>query len=299
MGRGRKDQRRGSGFSSPRPVGGDRRGRLSRVGIRSSAFDGTPTIQFRHAGRHQDDPRGTGPGTPVGRMVLDRNPDNFFAETEQVAFCTHMSFPESISATIPCCRAGIHSYVDTQINRLGGPNFTQIRSTRPSALFTHFQHDGHMAMETPKGRVFHFREKIFHFDHERIPERVVHARGYGAHGYFENYESLADVTRADLFSAGRRAHAGLRPVLDRGGQQGLGRPGPRRPRLRGEVLHQGGQLGPRRQQHPGVLHPGRDQVPRPDPRRQAGARPRLPAGPDRPRQLLGLRLADARVGRTC
>jgi catalase len=45
----------------------------------------------------------------------------------------------------------------------------------------------------------HFREKIFHFDHERIPERVVHARGYGAHGYFENYESLADLTRADLF----------------------------------------------------------------------------------------------------
>ncbi|WP_017993754.1 catalase [Rhizobium leguminosarum] len=46
---------------------------------------------------------------------------------------------------------------------------------------------------------FHFREKIFHFDHERIPERVVHARGYGAHGYFETYESLAAYTRADLF----------------------------------------------------------------------------------------------------
>ncbi len=46
---------------------------------------------------------------------------------------------------------------------------------------------------------FHFREKLFHFDHERIPERVVHARGFGAHGYFENYESLADITRADLF----------------------------------------------------------------------------------------------------
>ena len=46
---------------------------------------------------------------------------------------------------------------------------------------------------------FHFREKIFHFDHERIPERVVHARGYGAHGYFETYKSLADITRADLF----------------------------------------------------------------------------------------------------
>lgn len=44
-----------------------------------------------------------------------------------------------------------------------------------------------------------FREKIFHFDHERIPERVVHARGFGAHGFFETYESLSDITRADLF----------------------------------------------------------------------------------------------------
>jgi catalase len=46
---------------------------------------------------------------------------------------------------------------------------------------------------------FAFRDKIFHFDHERIPERVVHARGFGAHGFFETYDSLADITRADLF----------------------------------------------------------------------------------------------------
>src|SRR3546814_9974415 len=46
---------------------------------------------------------------------------------------------------------------------------------------------------------FHFREKIFHFDHERIPERVVHARGYGVHGFFELTDSLSDVTRAELF----------------------------------------------------------------------------------------------------
>lgn len=52
---------------------------------------------------------------------------------------------------------------------------------------------------------FHFREKIFHFDHERIPERVVHARGYGAHGFFETYESLSGITAADLFQrAGER-----------------------------------------------------------------------------------------------
>ena len=51
----------------------------------------------------------------------------------------------------------------------------------------------------------HFREKIFHFDHERIPERVVHARGYGAHGFFETYEAIPELTRADLFQrAGER-----------------------------------------------------------------------------------------------
>ncbi len=46
---------------------------------------------------------------------------------------------------------------------------------------------------------FHFREKIFHFDHERIPERVVHARGFGAHGFFETTEDLSDLTKADIF----------------------------------------------------------------------------------------------------
>ncbi len=58
---------------------------------------------------------------------------------------------------------------------------------------------------------FHLREKLFHFDHERIPERVVHARGFGAHGYFENYDSLADLTRADLFQrAGEKTPAFVR-----------------------------------------------------------------------------------------
>ncbi len=48
---------------------------------------------------------------------------------------------------------------------------------------------------------FHLREKITHFDHERIPERVVHARGAAAHGEFECFEDLSDLTMADLFSA--------------------------------------------------------------------------------------------------
>ena len=93
----------------------------------------------------------------------------------------------------------------------------------------------------------------------------------------------------------RQAHARLRALLHRRRQQGLGRPGARRPRLRGQALHRGRQLGHRRQQHPGLLHPGRDEVPRPGPRGEGRARPRLPAGRLRPRQFLGLRLADARV----
>lgn len=65
---------------------------------------------------------------------------------------------------------------------------------------------GPMALED-----FQFREKLFHFDHERIPERVVHARGMGAHGFFEAYESLADVTRADPFqSKGQRTEVFVR-----------------------------------------------------------------------------------------
>jgi catalase len=46
---------------------------------------------------------------------------------------------------------------------------------------------------------FVLREKIFHFDHERIPERIVRAPGSAAHGYFENCKSLADITKADLY----------------------------------------------------------------------------------------------------
>ncbi len=52
---------------------------------------------------------------------------------------------------------------------------------------------------------FVLREKITHFDHERIPERIVHARGSAAHGYFECYQSMAKVTRASIFAeAGKR-----------------------------------------------------------------------------------------------
>ena len=142
---------------------------------------------------------------------------------------------------------------------------------------------------------FHLREKITHFDHERIPERVVHARGAGAHGFFQVYEPLGEVTQRGLPERPRAAHAGLRALLHRRRLPRLHRPRARRARLRGEVLHRGGELRPRRQQHPRLLHPGRDQVPRPRPRGEARAAQRDAAGGVGARHLLGLHLADARV----
>ena len=97
---------------------------------------------------------------------------------------------------------------------------------------------------------FHLREKIFHFDHERIPERVVHARGYGAHGFFENYESLSEITSADLFQRPGEKNSGVRPVLDRCGKQGVRRPGPGCPWICRQALHEAGKLGHRRKQIP-------------------------------------------------
>jgi catalase len=69
---------------------------------------------------------------------------------------------------------------------------------------------------------FVLREKIFHFDHERIPERIVHARGSAAHGYFELHESLADITRADLFQRARRTDSSVYPLLDGGRRRRFG-----------------------------------------------------------------------------
>jgi len=97
--------------------------------------------------------------------------------------------------------------VDAKILRGKGGETHQIAEGNVPALTTQqgtpVSDDQNSLRTGPRGPTlledFHFREKIFHFDHERIPERVVHARGYGAHGYFETYESLSEITRADLF----------------------------------------------------------------------------------------------------
>ena len=89
----------------------------------------------------------------VGRMVLDRYPDNFFAETEQVAFFPTNVVPGIDFSNDPLLQGRLFSYQDTQLSRLGGPNFHQIPINAPKCPFANQQRDGHMQMQVPKGRV--------------------------------------------------------------------------------------------------------------------------------------------------
>jgi len=93
------------------------------------------------------------PLVPVGRMVLNRNPDNFFAETEQVAFCTAHVVPGIDFSNDPLLAGRIHSYVDTQISRLGGPNFHEIPINAPVAEAHNNQRDGMHRQTINRGRV--------------------------------------------------------------------------------------------------------------------------------------------------
>lgn len=93
------------------------------------------------------------PVQPVGRMVLNRNPDNFFAETEQVAFCTAHVIPGIDFSNDPLLAGRIHSYVDTQISRLGGPNFHEIPINAPVVPVHNNQRDGMHRQAVHRGRV--------------------------------------------------------------------------------------------------------------------------------------------------
>ncbi|MBT2244946.1 catalase [Sphingobium sp. BHU LFT2] len=90
----------------------------------------------------------------IGSFVLDNHVDNFFAETEQVAFCTQNVVPGIGFSNDPLLQGRNFSYLDTQLKRLGSPNFTHIPINAPKGCpFHNFQQDGHMAMRNPKGRV--------------------------------------------------------------------------------------------------------------------------------------------------
>lgn len=93
------------------------------------------------------------PVIAVGKLVLNRNPDNFFAETEQVAFCTAHIIPGIDFSNDPLLQGRIHSYLDTQISRLGGVNFHEIPINAPLAPVHNNQRDGMHRQAVARGRV--------------------------------------------------------------------------------------------------------------------------------------------------
>lgn len=93
------------------------------------------------------------PVKPIGKLVLNRNPDNFFAETEQVAFHPGHIVPGIDFTNDPLLQGRLFSYLDTQLTRLGSPNFHEIPINRPIAPVHNNQRDGHMRQTINKGRV--------------------------------------------------------------------------------------------------------------------------------------------------
>ncbi|GAA4902576.1 catalase [Streptomonospora salina] len=100
------------------------------------------------------------PVTPVGKMVLDRNPDNFFAETEQIAFHTANVVPGIDFTNDPLLQARNFSYLDTQLIRLGGPNFQQLPVNRPVAEVSNNQRDGFNQHTLHRGRTSYFPNSL-------------------------------------------------------------------------------------------------------------------------------------------
>ncbi|MBC7624312.1 MAG: catalase [Aeromicrobium sp.] len=89
----------------------------------------------------------------IGKLTLNRNPDNYFAETEQVAFHPGHLVPGIDFTNDPLLQGRLFSYTDTQLSRLGSPNFHEIPINRPIAAVANNQRDGHMRQAIIKGRV--------------------------------------------------------------------------------------------------------------------------------------------------
>ena len=111
------------------------------------------SLPFDHLDATKLIPEELVPLTVIGRLVLDRWPDNFFAETEQVAFCPSHLVPGIDFSNDPLLQGRLFSYLDTQLSRLGSPNFAQLPINAPKCPFAHQQRDGQMQVARPSGRV--------------------------------------------------------------------------------------------------------------------------------------------------
>jgi catalase len=130
----------------------------------------------------------------VGKMVLNRNPDNFFAETEQVAFHPGHVVPGIDFTNDPLLQGRLFSYIDTQLIRLGGPNFNEIPINRPLAPVHTNQRDGFMRQTINRGRVAYFPNSLAKGCPMMAPEA---AGGYVHH--MEKVDGAKVRARSDKF----------------------------------------------------------------------------------------------------
>jgi catalase len=110
----------------------------------------------------------------VGKMTLNRNPDNYFSETEQVAFNTTNIVPGIDFSDDPLLQGRNFSYLDTQLSRLGSPNFTELPINRPVVEVSNNERDAHMRHTINKGRVSYAPASL----DGHSPEAVTNARGF-------------------------------------------------------------------------------------------------------------------------
>ncbi len=145
----------------------------------------------------------------IGRMVLDRWPDNFFAETEQVAFCPSHVVPGIDFSNDPLLQGRLFSYQDTQLSRLGSPNFHQIPINAPKCPFANQQRDGLMQMEQPAGRVSYEPNSLSSTSPRETPAKGFHSAGVTETGEKSRIrpESFADhYSQARQFYLSQSAH---------------------------------------------------------------------------------------------
>ena len=137
------------------------------------------------------------PVTPLGKMVLNRNPDNFFAEVEQVAFCPAHIVPGIDFTNDPLLQGRLFSYTDTQLSRLGGPNFHQIPVNRPVAPNHNNQRDALHQHVVHKGRASYEPNSI---DGGWPKETPPAAQDGGFESYQERIDAHKIRQRSDSFS---------------------------------------------------------------------------------------------------
>ncbi len=173
------------------------------------------------------------PVQKVGKMTLNRNPDNFFAETEQVAFLPGHLVPGIDFSNDPLLQGRIFSYRDTQLSRLGTINHHQIPINQPIVPVHNNQRDGHMQTKIPKGNTAYFPNSLgggcphmakiaeggFDSFEERIDAKKVRARSESFSDHFSQpalfYRSLKEwekdhVAEAYTFELGKCNHSHIK-----------------------------------------------------------------------------------------